>query len=171
MRHSKHKNTISKREGHRKALFNNLAIALIQNNRITTTLNKAKIASQFTDKMITIAKKNDLAARRELFTYLKSRELVKYVVDELAPRFANRNGGYTRVIKYKNRMGDNALLAIVEFTEIPEVVKEKPKAKKEKKEKPAAKEKADVSEKVDSEEAKKEDKSFFNKIKKNLKKK
>lgn len=169
MRHSKHKNTLSRKESHRKALFNNLAISLIKNNRMTTTVKKAKIASQFTDKLITIAKKNDLAARRKLFSYLKSRDLVKYLVDEVAPRFANRNGGYTRVIKYKNRVGDNALLAIVEFTEIPEVQtekKEKPKKEKKVKETAAAK-KADGN--TDAEAG--EGNGFFKKLKQNLKKK
>ncbi len=172
MRHSKHKNTLSRKEGHRKALFNNLAISLIKHNRITTTHKKAKIASQFTDKLITIAKKNDLAARRKLFTYLKSRDLVKYLVEEVAPRFEKREGGYTRVIRYKNRVGDNAMLAIVEFTEIPEVkVEKKEKGKKAKKEKPAADaKKADVVAET-SDETAGEGKGFFKKLKKNLKKK
>ena len=173
MRHRKHKNTLSRREGHRKALVNNLAISLIKNNRIMTTHKKAKVASQFTDRLITIAKEKDLNARRKLFSYLKSRELVKYLVDDLAPRFEKRNGGYTRVLKYKNRVGDGAMMAILEFTEIPEVVTDKKKkGKKAKKPKlPVSEKKKEAKE--DAEEAEKgsEKKGFFKKLKKNLKKK
>lgn len=173
MRHSKHKNTLNRHEAHRKALVNNLAISLIKANRIKTTLKKAKIASQFTDKLITIAKKNDLAARRRLFAVLKSRELVKYVVDELAPRFKDRDGGYTRIIKYKNRPGDNALLAVLEFTEIPEVAPKKDTKKKSKKEKAPSvkKEKKDAEKEAPSEEKKGEEKGFFKKLKRNITKK
>jgi large subunit ribosomal protein L17 len=173
MRHSKHKNTLSRHEAHRKALVNNLAISLIKSNRIKTTLKKAKIASQFADKIITIAKKNDLTARRRLFAILKSREMVNYVVDELAPRFKERNGGYTRIIKYKNRAGDNALLAILEFTEIPETAPKKEVKKKSKKEKPpvAKKEKKEAADDVSSDDKKPEEKGFFKKLKRNINKK
>ncbi len=132
MRHKKYKNSISLKASQRKALVNNLIISLIKYNRITTTLKKAKIASQMADKLITLAKRKDLSAQRKLYSYLQSRELVKYLVNNIAPRFNNRSGGYTRVIRYKNRSGDGALLALLEFTEIPEV-KEKKKKKKEKK--------------------------------------
>jgi large subunit ribosomal protein L17 len=173
MRHSKHKNTLSRKEAHRKAMVNNLAINLIKTNRITTTLKKAKVASQFTDKLITIAKKKDLAARRRLFGILKSRDLVKYVVDELAPRFEKRDGGYTRVIRYKNRPGDGALTAILEFTEIPETAPKKETKKKSKKTtKPAAdKKETEKKEDTSDEKTKKsEEKGFFKKLKRNIKK-
>jgi large subunit ribosomal protein L17 len=168
MRHSKHKNTLSKKEAHRKAMMNNMAINLIKSNRITTTLKKAKVASQFADQLITIAKQKDLAARRRLFAILKSRDLVKYVVDELAPRFEKRQGGYTRVIRYKNRPGDGALTAILEFTEIPEAAPKKAAKKKTKKEKsPAVAETKSTAAKESSEEdtQKNQEKGFFKKLK------
>jgi large subunit ribosomal protein L17 len=174
MRHSKHKNTLNLKEAHRKAMLNNMAINLIKSNRITTTFKKAKITSQFTDQLITIAKQNDLTARRRLFSILKSRELVKYVVEELAPRFANRKGGYTRVIRYKNRPGDGALTAILEFTEIPEVTPKKDTKKKAKKDKaPAEKVKKETraKESADSDVKKQPDKGFFKKLKRNIKSK
>ena len=133
MRHQKHRNSLGVRSGHRRALLNNLVIGLIKYNRITTTLKKAKVTAQLADKLITLAKRKDLHAQRTLYSYLQSRELVKYFVDEVAPRFINRTSGYTRVIRYKNRVGDGALLALLEFTEIPEIKEKSGKGKKGKK--------------------------------------
>jgi len=136
MRHQRHKNSLGLTVSHRKAVLNNMARNLIINNRIKTTHKKAKAASQFIDKLITLAKRKDLHAQRQLFASLKSRSLVKNIVNEIAPRFANREGGYTRILKYKKRVGDGAQMAILEFTEIPlkDLTKEK-KAKKSKKKK------------------------------------
>ncbi len=155
MRHRKHKNTLGLKEGHRKAVMNNLARNVITHNRIITTAKKAKVASRFVDKLITLAKRNNLHAQRQLFSYLKSRDMVKYLVKEVAPRFQNRNGGYTRVIRYKNRIGDGALMSILELTEIPEI-KETSGKKKKKKEKRKADGAAD-SEKSSKKKAKKEE--------------
>lgn len=136
---------MSLKSGHRQALLNNLVIGLIKNNRIQTTHKKAKAASQFADKLITLAKRKDVHAQRQLYVYLKSRELVKKLVDEIAPRFEGRSGGYTRVLKFKNRRGDNALMSILEFTELPEKVELDKKGKAKDAKKVAAKksEKAD----------------------------
>ncbi len=160
MRHRKHKNSLGVKEAHRKAILNNLAKNTILHNRIVTTFKKAKAASSFVDKLVTIAKKKDVNARRRIFSYLQSRELVKKLVDEIAPRFEGRNGGYTRVIKYKNRPGDGSLLAILEFTEIPEAV-----IKKVKKGKSSGEKKEVDSGKSD----KKEKKGIIGKIKDKLK--
>ena len=139
MRHQKHRTSLGLNSGHRKALLNNLVRGLVEHNRITTTLKKAKAASRFADKLITIAKRNDLHARRQLFAYLKSRTMVQYVMNELAPCFKDRNGGYTRIIRYKTRNGDGALLAILEFVEIPVKEEKKHAKKKQKKEKKPSK--------------------------------
>lgn len=154
MRHKKHRNSLGLTSAHRKALMSNLAVALIKNNRIKTTLKRAKAASQFVDKLITLAKKGDIAAQRQLFAVVKSRDLVQYLVKELGPRFANRKGGYTRVIKYVNRAGDNAPTAFLEFTELPEVkeVTKKKKTKKKKEPKDEAAEKTSAAEKKSTEE-------------------
>ncbi|MFH1385348.1 MAG: 50S ribosomal protein L17 [Candidatus Omnitrophota bacterium] len=131
MRHQRHRTSLGIKSGHRRALVNNTAINLIKHNRITTTLKRAKVVSQFVDKLVTLAKRKDLHAQRQLFSSLKSRELVQRMINDVAPRFAKRNGGYTRVLRYKNRAGDGAITAILEFTEISEV-KEKGKGKKKK---------------------------------------
>ena len=167
MRHQKYRNTLNLKTGRRTALLNNLVISLIKHNRITTTHKKAKVASQLADKLITLAKKKNLHAQRKLFVYLKSRELVKYVVDELAPRFANRTGGYTRIIRYKNRIGDGALLSLLEFTEIPDATEKSVKKKRAKKQPKKAQTEAeekkgkDISEKApeDIREQKEEDRT------------
>jgi len=135
MRHQKHRVSLGLKSGHRKALLNNLVRGLVEHNRITTTLKKAKAASRVADRLITIAKRKDLHAQRQLFAYLKSRTLVQYVMNEIAPCFQNRKGGYTRVIRYKNRNGDGAPLAILEFVEIPVKEEKKHAKKKQKKEK------------------------------------
>ena len=159
MRHRKHKNTLGLVTAHRKAVLMNLAIALIENNRIKTTLTKAKAVSPFVDKLVTLAKKGDLASQRKIFSYLRSRDLVKKMVSEIGPRFKDREGGYTRILKYKNRVGDGALQAFLEFTEIPVV---------EEKEKPVAKGKK-VPKKADEKDEEKKE-GIIGKVKKRLKK-
>jgi len=154
MRHQRHRTSLGLKTGHRKAVMRNLAKALIKHNRIITTVKKAKITSQFVDTLITLAKRNDMHVRRQLFAQLQSRDLVKHLVDVVAPRFVKRNGGYTRIIRYAHRRGDGALMAIVEFTEIPEV--EKTTKDKKKRKKTQAKENAESS--VAKESAEKKDK-------------
>ena len=139
MRHQRHRMSLGLKSGHRRALLNNLVRGLVEHNRITTTLKKAKAASRVADRLITIAKRKDLHAQRQLFAYLKSRTLVKYVMNEVAPCFKDRNGGYTRVIRYKNRNGDGSPLAILEFVEIPVKEEKKHAKKKQKKEKKPSK--------------------------------
>lgn len=104
------------REKHlREALHKSLATALIEHGRIKTTSTKAKSLSSFADKLITIAKKQNLASRRLLAKNLHSRT-VKKLVDELAPKFQERSGGYTRITRLGQRKSDGAEMAIIEFT-------------------------------------------------------
>jgi len=116
MRHLNQGRKLSRTSAHRRALFKNLVLALIQHDRIRTTDAKAKELRRYADRMVTLGKQGDLAARRHAFAFMQSRDAVKKLFDEIAPRFRDRNGGYTRVIKFGVRRGDAALLSIVEWT-------------------------------------------------------
>lgn len=115
MRHKLSGRKLGRTSSHRLALFKNQVASLVEHGRITTTLPKAKDLRHFADKMITLAKKGDVHARRQAFSYLKSRDLVKKLFDDLGPRFTNRQGGYTRVYKLGHRKGDGASMAIIEY--------------------------------------------------------
>jgi large subunit ribosomal protein L17 len=98
-------------------LLANLAISLINHKKIETTYSKAKEVRKFVDKLITKAKNNDLQAQREVRKVIKNKIASKILFDEIRPKFVERNGGYTRVVKTGFRKGDAAPLAIIEFTE------------------------------------------------------
>ena len=102
---------------HKEAMLKNLVTSLILHDRLTTTEAKAKELRRIADKMVTLGKKGDLAAVRRAARTVRSKEALGKLFKDLAPLFAARNGGYTRIIKYKNRHGDNAPLAIIEWTE------------------------------------------------------
>ena len=134
MRHNRARQTLGITVDHRKALLANLMQALVQNKKIRTTVTKAKAAGRFADKLITIAKKQTLAARRQLIAENRSQKTAKLLIEVVAPVFKERKGGYTRVLKADNRPGDQAPMAYLEFTdgyELPGA--EKKKAKKQKK--------------------------------------
>lgn len=133
MRHRKNSKRLSRNRAHRKAVLNNLARSLLQQEKITTTLALAKEARRLAEKLITMGKKNTVAARRQAYKVLKTRDLVKLLFTDIAVRFANRLGGYTRIVHLGQRRGDNAKLAILELTEIKK--KEEKKHKEEKKQK------------------------------------
>ena len=116
MRHMNRGRKLSRTSAHRKALFKNLVLALIAHERIRTTDAKAKDLRHFADRMVTLGKRGDLAARRRAFAFMQSHDAVKKLFDEIAPRFKDRPGGYTRVIKFGFRRGDAAPLSIIEFT-------------------------------------------------------
>jgi len=116
MRHLNQGRKLNRTSAHRKALFKNLVLALIHHERIHTTDAKAKEMRRFADRMVTLGKQGDLAAHRRAFAFLQSHEAVKKLFDEIAPRFKDRNGGYTRVIKFGVRRGDAAPISVVEFT-------------------------------------------------------
>ncbi len=134
MRHQQQKGKLDRTTAERKSLLRSLATALLTHQRIITTLAKAKEAGKFTERLITIGKKGGLSSHRRLFSYLLDRDLVKEITSEIAPRFKNRQGGYTRIIKISGRRkGDGAQMAIIELTEQKIVVAPEKKAKKEKK--------------------------------------
>ena len=135
MRHLNLGRKLNRTSAHRKALFKNMFLALVKSSRITTTDQKAKELRRFADRMVTLGKKGDLAAKRRAFAYLQSHQAVKKLFDEIAPRFKDRNGGYTRVIKFGHRRGDAAMLSVIEFTGSEEQTKaKKPRKRSAKKE-------------------------------------
>ncbi len=123
MRHSNSGRKLGRNPSHRKALFKNMAKALLTYGRIRTTETKAKVLRGVVDPLITLAKRNDLHARRQAYDMLGDHQLVKRLFDEIGPKFADINGGYTRTMKLADpRKGDNAPMVIMEFTnyELPE---------------------------------------------------
>ena len=102
---------------HQRQILANLATDLFRHGRITTTLAKAKALRPYAEPLITKAKQGDLHARRQVLSKLHDRDVVAYLFDEVAPRFADRNGGYTRILKLGPRRGDNASMAIIELVD------------------------------------------------------
>jgi len=115
MRHKHGYRKLSRTSAHRKALLKNLSIALITNGRIETTLPKAKELRSYIEKLITKAKVGDFNSHRVIFANLQDKITTKKLVDEIAPEYKNRNGGYTRIIKTRSRRGDAAPMAIIEL--------------------------------------------------------
>ena len=120
MRHLKKGRQLHRSSSHRKALLRNLAISVLTHECIRTTEAKAKEARGLIDRVITWGKRGDLHARRLAARQVKSRTLVKKVFDELAPRYRERPGGYTRIIKAGYRPGDNAPIVVLELVDRPE---------------------------------------------------
>jgi large subunit ribosomal protein L17 len=123
MRHKLSGRKLNRTAEHRKALFSNMAAALIKHEQITTTLPKAKDLRPIVEKLITLGKRGDLHARRQLIAALKDAKLADKVIATLATRYKNRNGGYIRVLKAGFRYGDMAPLAIIEFVDRDESAK------------------------------------------------
>src|SRR5690242_15241983 len=131
MRHMNRGRKLNRTSAHRKALFRNLVLALVKHERIKTTDAKAKELRRYADRMVTLGKRGDLAARRLAFAFMQSRDAVKRLFDEIAPRFKERNGGYTRVVKFGFRRGDAAPISVVEFSDHAEqVASRKPRKKR-----------------------------------------
>ena len=115
---------------HRRSMLATLTKQVIMNESITTTETRAKEVRKFVDKMITYGKKGDLVSRRKAYAFLHNdKDVVKKIFDELAPRYAKRDGGYTRILKIAERRGDGSLMVILELVEGEEVKKEESKAK------------------------------------------
>jgi len=157
MRHRKTLKTLGRTSAHRKSTLANLSSALIENKHIQTTEAKGRVARRLTERLITLAKKGTLHARRIAFQRLRQKHAVKILFDEIAPRFADRKGGYTRLVKLGRRFGDGAPMAVVELIGFEMAVKKQKdkQAKAEAKEKKEAK-KGKGSEKVQGEEHSKE---------------
>ncbi|NBR13711.1 MAG: 50S ribosomal protein L17, partial [Crocinitomicaceae bacterium] len=108
MRHGNKVNHLGRKTGHRKAMLSNMACSLIEHKRITTTLAKAKTLRVFVEPILTKSKTDSTHSRRTVFSYLQNKDVVTELFREVAPRIAERNGGYTRIIRTGNRLGDNA---------------------------------------------------------------
>lgn len=117
MRHLKHGRKLNRDQGHRKALFRNLAIALFKHERIETTDAKAKDLRAVAEKLITLGKNGDLHSRRIAAKKIHEPEVLQKLFDDIAKRNQNRNGGYTRVVKSRFRKGDCAPLSVIELVE------------------------------------------------------
>lgn len=117
MRHRKSGKKLGKNTSHRYAMLRNMASSLVEHERIETTVDRAKTLKQFVEPLITLGKKGDLSARRLALKRLPNKKTVHKIFDEISPRFLNRPGGYTRVLKTGYRPGDNANTAIIEFVE------------------------------------------------------
>ena len=126
MRHQRLRRKLGVKSQHRRALLRNLVKALVLRKRIRTTLAKAKEASAFADKMVTLAKRGGLHARRLLIAELGCKDSAASMIKDIAPQFKERHGGYTRVLRLMPRPGDNSQMALLEFTAIA-AVPEKPK--------------------------------------------
>lgn len=115
MRHLNAGRKLNRSASHRRALFRNLVTALLERERIKTTDAKAKETRRLAERMITLGKEGTLAARRRALTFVQSRAVVKKLFDDIAPRFKERNGGYTRIIKIGLRHGDAAPVSVIEL--------------------------------------------------------
>ena len=117
MRHRMSGRKLNRTSSHRKAMFSNMVVSLLDHEQITTTLPKAKELRRIADKMITLGKRGDLHARRQALSVIKDNEIVTKLFDGLAERYKERNGGYTRVLKAGNRYGDMAPMAVIELVD------------------------------------------------------
>ena len=117
MRHHRAGKKLGRDSAHRKALYANLACSLIEHGRIRTTEAKAKAVKPFAEQMITLGKRGDLAARRQVISELRSQDVVRRLFDDVAPRFADRPGGYSRIVKLGRRQGDAADMVYLELVD------------------------------------------------------
>ncbi|MGV8879477.1 MAG: 50S ribosomal protein L17 [Sphingobacteriaceae bacterium] len=117
MRHGKKFNHLGRTDSHRKAMLANMASSLIQHKRITTTIAKAKALRTYIEPLLTKSKNDTTHSRRTVFSYLKDKETLTILFREVAEKIANRPGGYTRIVKLGNRLGDNAEMALIELVD------------------------------------------------------
>ena len=131
MRHNKKFNHLSRKKGHRDALLSNMTNSLILHKRIFTTLAKAKALRVYAEPIINRAKKDDTASRRIVFSYLQNKEAVTELFQNISQKIADRPGGYTRILKLGNRLGDNAKTCFIELVDYNEaMLADKAEAKK-----------------------------------------
>lgn len=121
MRHGKKVNHLGRTDSHRKAMLANMATSLILHKRIKTTLAKAKALRTYVEPLITKSKNDTTHSRRTVFAYLKDKDAVSILFREISEKVANRPGGYTRIIKMENRLGDNAEMAFIELVDYNEI--------------------------------------------------
>jgi large subunit ribosomal protein L17 len=121
MRHRHGLRKLNRTSSHRLAMLRNMTVSLLRHEAIKTTVPKAKELRKVVEPIITLGKKDTLANKRLAFARLRDREIVQKLFADIGPRFANRNGGYTRILKMGFRVGDNAPMAFVELTDRPDV--------------------------------------------------
>ena len=122
MRHGKKFNHLGRTSAHRKAMLSNMASSLILHKRIQTTVAKAKELRKYVEPLITKSKEDTTHNRRLVFSYLQNKETVKILFDEVSQKVGNRPGGYTRILKLSNRLGDNAEMAMIELVDFNELL-------------------------------------------------
>jgi len=132
MRHGDKINNLGRTHSHRKALMSNMACSLIEHKRIFTTLAKAKALRTYVEPIITKSKEDSTHSRRTVFAYLRNKEVVSMLFKDVASKVAERNGGYTRIIKTGNRLGDAAEMALIELVDFNEIYANGKAAKTEK---------------------------------------
>jgi large subunit ribosomal protein L17 len=137
MRHRKRTAKLGMKSQHRRSTLANLVCSLIEHSRITTTIAKAKVARRYADKMVTLAKKGTLHHRREALAFLRHKPAVAKLFAEIGKRHGDRNGGYTRIVRVGQRLGDAAEIAILEWTNTVTATPEPGKDKKAEQPKPA----------------------------------
>jgi large subunit ribosomal protein L17 len=152
MRHQVKGRKLGRTASHRKATLISLATALLKHKRIRTTFAKAKETRGFVEKLITKAKKDDLHSKKQVMDFIKDKEVVKELFSEIIPKIGDRPGGYTRVIKIGNRLGDAASLAVIELVDYNDIITARAEEKKEEKE-IKAKKKKEAEEQAEMEEA------------------
>ena len=130
MRHGKKINHLSRTHSHRAAMLSNMATSLIMHKRINTTLAKAKALRKYVEPILTRAKDDSTHSRRMVFSYLHSKDAVTELFREVAPKIADRPGGYTRILKTRNRLGDNAEMCMMELVDFNENMLSTTEAKK-----------------------------------------
>jgi len=117
MRHNKSGRRLGRKPDHRQHMMKNMVTSFFENERITTTVTRAKELRKLVDKMITLGKRGDLHARRQALRVINDQKVVTKLFEMISPRYSQRPGGYTRIIKLENRQGDNAPMAIIELVE------------------------------------------------------
>jgi large subunit ribosomal protein L17 len=137
MRHQKKTIKLGRTADHRKALLANQVCSLIEHQRIKTTLAKAKAVRPLAEHMVTLGKNGSIHARRTALAALRQKKAVKKLFDDIAPRSAERNGGYTRIVKLGQRKSDSAPMAFIEWVDTAEVIEQKPAEEKKAKRKEA----------------------------------
>ena len=162
MRHQKKTIKLGRTAEHRKALLANQVCSLIEHQRIKTTLAKAKAVRPLAERMITLGKNGSIHARRTALATLRQKNAVKKLFDDIAPKSAERNGGYTRIVKLGQRMSDSAPMAFIEWVDMAEVIEAKAeedkKAKRKKAEPKAKRPEPERAEAIEEEPAAKEEK-------------
>ena len=124
MRHRKAGRKLGRNASHRDAMFRNMVTSLLDQERIVTTVPKAKEARRVAEQMITLGKRGDLHARRQAMAYIRSKSIVAKLFDQLSSQYSERHGGYTRIIRTGTRLGDAAPMAILELVDYQEQVEE-----------------------------------------------